>query len=501
MSIGCIELATVYFPPIFTVGEIAARFEAICQDEPQRPLIALPAWGKTITASDIWREHHAYVQHLTRRHVGGGDLLVCGAGNHPDLLPLLLACRSVGAAMMAVDTGATEAEVHALCLQFGAKALLTSAAASPADSKGTTVASGLRLVPCQGEPAAYPGVAMLKLTSGTSGTPRAVRTTEAQLVADGTQIMTTMGIGRDDTQLAVIPLAHSYGLGVMVMPLLLQGTGIILRESFIPPQLVADARQFDARRLPGVPFMFEYLIEHPPADGWPPRLTRLVSAGARLSPPTVRAFHERFGVKVHTYYGTTETGGITYDDSDGVDDTTTVGRPLFGVSLSLQPMAGLSPEHGRVHVRSRAVADGYVGADPGDFTDGGFLTGDYGSIGADDRLTLLGRVSSFINVAGRKVQPDEVEAVLRGMPAIADVRVVGAADAQRGQQVVACVVARPGMAAPSLREVRQFCSTALSAHKIPRAMFLVDAIPMNSRGKTDRAALEALARRHAGLLA
>jgi acyl-CoA synthetase (AMP-forming)/AMP-acid ligase II len=308
--------------------------------------------------------------------------------------------------------------------------------------------------------------------------------------------MAAMAIGPDDTQLAVIPLAHSYGLGVIVMPLLLQGTGIILRESFVPPHLPADAREFGARRLPGVPFMFEHLIEHPPAGGWPDGLTKLVSAGARLSPSTVRAFHDKFGIKVHPFYGTTETGGISYDDSENAEAATTVGRPLGGVSVTLEPMSGLPPELGRVHVRSGAVSDGYVGADPGDFTKGGFLTGDYGTVGDDGRLTLMGRISSFINVAGRKVQPDEVEAVLLSMPDIVDARVVGAVDAHRGQQVVACIVPRDGVPAPGPLQIREFCSPRLAAHKLPRTVIVVPSIPLNARGKTDRAALEALVRRH-----
>jgi len=369
----------------------------------------------------------------------------------------------------------------------------------PGDGPAIAMPGGLTLARRPGAAFNYRGTAMLKLTSGSTGLPRAARITEAQLIADGAQISTAMDIGPEETQLAVIPLSHSYGLGVIVMPLLLQGTPIILRESFIPPQLPADVRQFGARRLPGVPFMFEHLLDHPPAGGWPATLTRLVSAGARLSARTVRAFHDRYGIKVHSFYGTTETGGISYDESDDPDMAATVGRPLPGVSLSLQPMAGLpEAEGGRVHVRSPAVADGYVGPDPGDFTDGGFLTGDYGRLAEDGRLTLAGRVSSFINVAGRKVQPDEVEAVLRGMPAIADVRVVGAVDAQRGEQVVACLVAAPGMAPPSALAIRQFCSTQLAAHKIPRTVVVVESIPLNGRGKTDRAALDALIQRHAG---
>jgi len=476
------------------VSAIVGRFESVYRAEPTRPLIVLPTQGRTITAEDTWHHHHDLMRHLGRVNLREGDLLVSAIGNRPELVPVLLACRALGLALMAVDPGATVTEVRSLCVAFGAKALLTSAAGAPGD--GHEVGGGLALFPGHDEPVAYPGTAMLKLTSGSSGPPRAVRTIEAQLVADGSQIIATMGIEPGDTQLAVIPLGHAYGLGVIVMPLLLQGTGMVLRDSFVPQQLVADAREFGARRLPGVPFMFEHLIAHPPADGWPASLTRLVSAGARLAPETVRGFYDRFGVKVHTYYGATEAGGITYDASDAVDEATTVGHPLVGVSLALHPEDDLAPGSGRVHVRSAAVSDGYVGPDRGDFIEEGFLTGDCGHFDRDGRLTLIGRVSSFINVAGRKVQPDEVEGVLRRMPGIADARVVGAPDALRGQQVVACVVQKAGMAAPSPAQIRRFCASQLAAHKLPRAMFFVDAIPLNARGKTDRAALEELVRRH-----
>ena len=122
-----------------------------------------------------------------------------------------------------------------------------------------------------------------------------------------------------------------------------------------------------------------------------------------------------------------------------------------------------------------------------------FLTGDLGSFDADGRLVLVGRVSGFVNVAGRKVHPDEVEHVHRQMPEVADVRVVGAPDSQRGQVLVACVVPR-GFVRPLT--LRNFCAQRLSPHKVPRAFIYLDAIPLDGRGKTDRRAIEALVSQH-----
>jgi acyl-CoA synthetase (AMP-forming)/AMP-acid ligase II len=471
------------------VSEIVESFQRICRDEPSRSLIFLPGRSRAITAADLSSHLQQRVQRLARAGLGAGDLVVSGTGNRPDQIALLLACRSLDVALMAVDPGATRAEIVQLGVHFGAGALVLP----PKSAVPLSGSDQFDVLTCDGERRTYPHTAMLKLTSGSTGVPQAALTTDAQLIADGRQIVTTMDIGPTDAQLAVVPLSHAYGLGVLVMPLLLQGTPVILRESFVPQKLAADALEFGARRFPGVPFMFEYLLKHPPAEKWPMGLDRLVSAGAPLPPAVSRAFHRRFGVKVHTYYGTTETGGITYDASDDPEMVETVGCALDGVTLSLRPEIDLPG--GRVHVRSRAVSVGYVDSQRDDFVDAGFLTGDYGTLADDGRLTLLGRVSSFINVAGKKVQPGEVEATLRALPSVADVRVIGGHDERRGEHVVACIVLQPDHEPLTALALRRLCAERLAPHKIPREVVFVDAIPLTARGKTDREALSALIRR------
>src|SRR6185295_20022546 len=169
---------------------------------------------------------------------------------------------------------------------------------------------------------------------GSTGLPKAATANDAQLVGDGTQIAAAMGIQPSDTQIAVIPLSHSYGLGVLLMPLLLQGTALVLRDTFVPHQLPADARRFGARVFHGVPFMFQYFVANPPADGWPACLQWLISAGAPLEAETVNGFHQVFGVKIHSFYGTSEAGGICFDRSDQIDGQPTVGWPLPGVTVT-----------------------------------------------------------------------------------------------------------------------------------------------------------------------
>jgi acyl-CoA synthetase (AMP-forming)/AMP-acid ligase II len=107
-------------------------------------------------------------------------------------------------------------------------------------------------------------------------------------------------------------------------------------------------------------------------------------------------------------------------------------------------------------------------------------------------LRLIGRVSTFVNVAGRKVQTDEVERTLREFPGLIDVSVFGVDDQRRGEQLVGCVVFAGAPA--SVVDLRRFCGARLAAHKIPRVFVFVPTIPVSDRGKIDRAELERLAR-------
>jgi long-chain acyl-CoA synthetase len=467
------------------VSVIVARFAEIRRTDPNRALIHRPS--DILTAADVGEAGARIADALHRQGIVPGQLILSELGNRPEAVALLLACRQLGVALMAVESGAPPVEIEQLSERFGARVRVSFA---PNRVDSTTPGAAVSLGEFPYEPQRYPDAAVLKLTSGSTGLPKAVYTTEPQLVADASQIASTMGVEPDDVQLAVIPMSHSYGLNCLLTPLLLQGTAIVLRDSFVPQQLAADARRSGATRLAGVPFMFDYFVAHPPEGGWPARLRGLISAGARLAPETAIAFHRAFGHKIHGFYGTTETGGICFDRSDAVEIGDRVGSPLDGVTLSFVREEGIPPDSGRVRVQSPAVANGYVGAERGDFTDDGFLTGDFGHVDASGDLVLNGRISAFINVAGRKVHPDEVERVLRQMPGIADVRVLAADDPRRGQQVVACIVAGPGAALPAAQDVRQFCAAQLAPHKVPRTVIVLDAIPLTARGKTDRAAID-----------
>ncbi len=337
--------------------------------------------------------------------------------------------------------------------------------------------------------AAHKDAAVVRLTSGSTGRPRGVVVTTGQLLADARQITATVGIRPNDTLVCAIPLGHAYGFGHVLMSLVLLGARPVLLEQPLPAFLVEALSGPGPLVLPGTPYLFSLLLQAAGRRRF--RGLRLcMSAGAPLPEDLSRAFKERLGLPIRTFYGASECGGISYDRSrDGILPDGCVGTPLEGVRVEPRAERGGEDGVGRLCVESDAVALGYAPEDGPDLAGGRFLTGDLGRIDAEGRLHLVGRVDRMINVGGRKVNPAEVEAVLREVPGVRQVVVFGVPDRHRGQAVCACVVAARGVTREGLLAA---CGHRLASFKVPRRLELVDRIPVNARGKTERKMLLSL---------
>lgn len=324
--------------------------------------------------------------------------------------------------------------------------------------------------------------ALLKLTSGTTAAPRAIRFTARQLAEDGLQICETMGIGAGDLNYGVIPINHSYGFSNLLMPLLLHGVPMVVSDDPMPRAILNGLCATGATVFPGMPLLFDKLAALEGAAAMP-GLRLCISAGAPLTPEVARRFYERFSVKVHSFYGSSESGGIAFDASDTVElPAGYVGKPMSRVCL--HPREG-----GSFQVESGAVGDGYWPASVGGqeeecaLAGGRFTPSDLARI-TPDGVYLVGRVSDIINIAGRKLNPGEVESVLRQCPGVDGVLVFGVPSTLRGEEAVACVV---GAVAQS--ELLGFARSRLAGWQVPKAVWFVGEIPVNERGKTNRRVL------------
>src|SRR5688572_200334 len=330
---------------------------------------------------------------------------------------------------------------------------------------------------------------LLKLTSGTTAAPRAIRFRSEQLVADCNQICDTMGIGPDDLNFGVIPLSHSYGFSNLVTPLLVRGVPMVVSRDRMPRAVLDDLARTGATVFPGMPVFYQAFCEMENA----PELAKLrlcISAGAPLPLEIARKFRDKFQRSIHSFYGSSECGGICYDREARLLEPGFVGPPMLGVQLEmLEPGAPAS----LIRVRSAAAGDGYFPEPDEEKLSGGFFSpDDLLSASEQGGFRIVGRISDVINVAGKKVNPAEVEAELLRFAGVRAAVVFGRSSTLRNEEVAACVVAGEGVREAELLE---FCRGRLSGWQVPKRVFFLDEIPVNERGKVSR---RALARRFGG---
>ncbi len=466
---------------------IVRRFLALALVEPGAPAFFGPD-GETLAtrgafAAEIRAQREAYAAVIEP-----GSTVVLSLPNGVDFVRAFAALRLLPARVALVDAAAPADEIERSAEAAGAgwvvgtaerlaggRAVLTDRTATVVDRPGA-------------RPVALPAhTAVVKLTSGSTGLPKVVAVGARQLVGDSVQIMRTMGFGAADVTAAAIPLTHSYGVGNCLIPLLVAGTPLAFPTCALPAALAHTLAAARVRHFPAVPAMIRTLAtlgDLPPL----PHLRVCLTAGAPLAPRDAAAFHAATGHKVHVFYGCSECGGITYDRGSGPAlEAGAVGTAMDRVRVEIVDSAEvpLPPgREGRVLVLSRAVALGEVprSDDGGVLGPGRFLSGDLGVMDREGRLTLTGRVGEFLNIAGKKVHPEEVRRVLEEIPGVRAAVVAGLPDEHRGQLVAAVVAVERG-ATLTVHAVLAGCRARLAPHKVPRRVVLVDELPTSERGK------------------
>jgi acyl-coenzyme A synthetase/AMP-(fatty) acid ligase len=285
-------------------------------------------------------------------------------------------------------------------------------------------------------------------------------------VADGQNVIKTMGIRPGDRNLAALPLGHSYGLGNLVMPLILQGTAVVCAGEYVPRQLIEWIGWYGVTVFPGVPALFRVLAALPDGREKLGSLRTAMSAGAPLPAVVAQAFLARYGVKLHNFYGASESGGIAYDRTGSASLTgRSVGRPLDGVKVTVKA--------GRITVRSAAVA----------VRGGSWRPGDRGEWNKRGELVLLGRAGQGANIGGKKVHPLEVERVLRSLAGVIDATVWLAHG--NGRDILAAAVETVHTRA----DLERALAAQLPAWKWPKSYLIAHELPRTARGKLDLAAI------------
>jgi non-ribosomal peptide synthetase component E (peptide arylation enzyme)/acyl carrier protein len=318
-------------------------------------------------------------------------------------------------------------------------------------------------------------------SSGSSGLPKVVELAWEGLLANAASFAATAGYGEDDVLWCTTPLAHLYCLGAGVLGGLLSGSTVILSKGMLSPDEFAELASRQAPSvLLSVPFLFNRylrLLEDAPeiAAGWSLRMA--IAAGEPVSPQLIAAWRASTRVPLRSHYGLTEAGQITLANGGEGEG---VGRPLDDVEVRIG-------ESGEIAVRRRPPALPYriVGREPA--AGGWHETGDLGRLDDDGNLHIVGRADSRLNIAGKKVDPVEVEGVLGGCEGVEDCA-VASVDGPDGPELAAFVCSSPDREIDDI-ELRAELAKRLSPHKLPRNIAHVREIPRTLTGKVRRGEL------------
>jgi len=319
-------------------------------------------------------------------------------------------------------------------------------------------------------------------TSGTSGGGRPVVLTGANLAAAAAASQARLGNGRGDRWLCVLPLYHVGGLSIL-WRCAREGGEVVLEQSFEAGRaanLLASGRIAFASL---VPTMLRRILEECPG---PFPGVRGVLVGGGPADAGLLETARRAGLPALQTYGMTETASqvATEAPDEAGRRRGSAGRPLDGFEVRVvddsgrvQPPGG----EGRLEVRGPAVSPGYLG-DEERLPDAWYRTGDAGWLDADGHLFVVGRADAVIVTGGENVHPEEVEAVLREHPGVADARVFGEPDPEWGRRVVAEIAA---LGQFDLGGLEAFARSRLAPHQVPKRWMVVGRVARSDMGKPE----------------
>jgi acyl-CoA synthetase (AMP-forming)/AMP-acid ligase II len=414
-----------------------------------------------------------------------------------------LALTKLGIDAVLMNTGFAPPQLADVCAREGVTALIH-------DTEGAAVAAGAGLDTLVSaadlevlttryahHDAARPAreARVVLLTSGTTGVPKGAHRhrppRDPRLLA---AMLSAIPYRADDIVGLEAPAFHAWGFAQYLMATA-RGATLVLADHFDPAAAVERVTRHHVTFLVVVPTMLQRILDldDEVLTGADTSSLRVVaSSGEALPASLAREWTARFGPTLYNLYGSTEVGHATVaTPSDLREAPGTAGRPLPGVEVRIIDDDGRTVpagEQGRIFVGSPLGFDGYTGGATKDRTSSLLATGDVGHFDARGRLHVSGRSDDMIISGGENVYPREVEDLLLEHDDVVDAAVVGEADDQFGQRLVAFVVPRSG-ATVEPDELRELVRSRLARHKVPRTVHVVAALPRNATGKVVRTRL------------
>ena len=468
------------------------------------------------------RRSYAEFDERTTRLAGGlqalgvrpGDKVACYMPNAIELLEAYYATSKAGAVTVFLNAQLTAREIRFVLQDSESKVIFTAPGLLPnvqevrpdAGHLETIVVHGgtlppdtvrfddvLKGGPYRTVPVKTEDVAWLGYTSGTTGRPKGAILTHLGATHVGATVADRFGYREDDIVLCALPLFHSYAVNSCMIQVMMAGAGQVILERFTPDGVLQAIQDHRITVFPGVPTMFNYLVNFPDRAKYDLTSLRIAkSAGAVLPAKLMHDFETLYGVPLVDGYGITEAHSfVTLNDPRGNRPDGSCGKAIEGVDVRIvdgQDRDVPAGERGELIFRGPNLPLGYVNgpeATAEALRGGWYHSGDVAHMDAEGYVYIVDRIKDTIICGGYNIYPKEVEDVIYAHPAVLDVAVVGVADEAKGEIPKACVVLKPA-ASVTAAELEAYCRQNLAAYKVPRVIEFMDAIPKTASGKTKR---------------
>ncbi|HLN15949.1 MAG TPA: long-chain fatty acid--CoA ligase [Acidimicrobiales bacterium] len=479
---------------------------------PERPIVVFE--GEPTTYREMASRATALAGGLHERGVGPGDVVGLLSYNCPEFLETIFAANYLGAIAMPINWRLAAPEVRYILEHSGAHALVCDELLVDLGEQATVgmeesvlrtcISAGAhhgwvplaQLEDSDGAPvraAADPeDVHRLMYTSGTTGRPKGVMITHANLAWKNLAHLAEFGFTRDDLGLACGPLYHVGALDLTTTSLIAAGATVIIHRAFDAEAVVDELERSRVTTVWLAPAMVNAIMAVPGVGERDLSSVRLViNGGEKMPVPLIERIQRTFPAAWFAdAYGLTETvSGDTFLDRDSLlSKLGSVGRPCLYLDLELWDDQGrpVPPgERGEVVLRGPKVFKGYwqdPDATAQAFAGGWFHTGDIGLLDEDGYLFIVDRLKDMILSGGENIAGSEVERVLYEHAAVSEAAVVGRPDQRWGEVPVAFVALRPGQTVTA-DELIEHCQRQLARYKVPKAVTFVEALPRNPSGK------------------
>ena len=522
-------------------------FAAAARDHAARPLVEF--FGRTWSYATLHDEARHFAAGLQQIGIKPGDRVGLFLPNVPIYVPAYYGAMLAGATVVNFSPLYTVAELEAQVADSGTRLLVTVdleklLPAALEVLRGSTLErlvvgrfcrmlpavkglafrllkrSELTAVPkqadiCEWEQMLHPAepvpvpldpqhsLALLQYTGGTTGTPKGAMLTHQNLSANARQVaLVDPHKNERDVILGALPLFHVFANTCVLNRTVVDGGCIAMVPRFDIGQVLSTIRRMRATAFPGVPTMFQALIDDPRLEGADMSSLRIcISGGAPLPAPVKQRFEAITGVRLCEGYGLTESSGVVSTNPyEGADRPGTIGQPVPGTQVILldkEDATRLAPagEPGELAVTGPQVMQGYwnrpeaAAAAFADVDGERWLrTGDIAVLEDDGFIRIVDRSKDMIAVGGFKVFPSQVEAVLVQHPAVREALVLGMPDAYKGEVPRAFVTLKAGEAiAPD--ELREWLNDRVGKHERVDVVVIRESMPKTMIGKLDRKAL------------